>query len=189
MKKLSFIFVILSMVINFVNGLTNVFQYDSMVQIFAEAGLEFPISKSFFVSICILSMIVPLLLGTIDLIFLTKKGTSDSALLGLGIASIFFVGLLGGIFMTIYASQRKTAGTIPSGNTGFPSNNSPQANPSASKPSDYNAPRDFFKVGDEVLTPDGRKGKITSIQDSLANVHFEDGGNDLLVGTDALKRP
>ena len=189
MKKLSFIFVILSMVINFVNGLINVFQYDSMVQIFAEAGLEFPISKAFFVSICIIGMIVPLLLGAIDLVFLAKKETSDSTLLGLGIASIFFVGLLGGIFMTVYASQRKSARTAPIGNAGFPSNNGPQANPSAVKPSDYDAPRDFFKVGDEVLTPDGRKGKITSIQDSLANVHFEDGGNDLLVGTDALKRP
>lgn len=191
MKKLSFIFIIISMVINFVNGLTNVFQYDQMVQIFAQAGMDFPISKSFFIAFCVVSMIVPIVLGAIDLVFLTKKETNANTILGLGIASIFLVGLLGGIFMTIYGSQAKAASNAPQANTNVnvAPNATVDASSNASRATDNNAPRDFFSVGDEVLTPDGRKGKITSIEDSLANVHFEDGGSDLLVGTDALKRP
>lgn len=191
MKKLSFIFIILSMVVNFANGLANVFQYDQMVQIFAQAGIDFPISKAFFITFCVIGMIVPLVLGVIDLVFLTKKQTNDGVLLGLGIASIFFVGLLGGIFMTIYASQRKAAANAPQANTNVNAapNRAADPTPNAPRGTDNAAPRTFFSVGEEVLTPNGRKGKITSIEDSLANVHFEDGGSDLLVGTDALKRP
>lgn len=189
MKKLSYIFVIISMVINFANGLTNVFQYEAMVNIFAQAGMDFPISKTFYVAFCIVAMIIPIVFGAIDIVFLSKKDANASLILGMGIASIFFVGLLAGIFMIVYANQLKTAKSQPAPNASFTQNPIDTGIPSSPRPSDYDAPRDFFKVGDEVLVPDGRKGKITSIQDSLANIHFEDGGNDLLVGTDALKRP
>lgn len=188
MKKLSYVFVIILMVINFANGLTNVFQYDAMVQIFAQAGMEFPISKAFYIAFCVVMMIIPIVFGAIDIVFLSKKDSNASLILGMGIASIFFVGLLAGIFMIVYANQLKAAKNQSAQNVSF--SQSPNGTMTSSpRPSDYDAPRDFFKVGDEVLVPDGRKGKITSIQDSLANIHFEDGDNDLLVGTDALKRP
>ena len=90
--------------------------------------------------------------------------------------------------MIVYANQLKAAKNQSAQNVSF-SQSPNDTMTSSPRPSDYDAPRDFFKVGDEVLVPDGRKGNITSIQDSLANIHFEDGDNDLLVGTDALKRP
>jgi len=199
MKKVAIVLLFLGFAINactsaqYLDLVLN--DFDSLLSLLSEYGVESFLSQSACVAILAVSLALSGILTAATAFFLFWKKKYPAVIMGLGIADLFLVSLLSGIFVIIYASSLRYLAAFPQ--AGYSSAQSspetPKTGPSRPSPSDYDAPSSSsnagFAIGDKALTPDGRIGIVVSLKDGEAVVRFTDGSRDLIVQATDLRKP